>query len=399
MKKLIIIDEYFVDMVGHYYEYNKSVQEIFAAHNIESVIYANSRLDPKIQKELGAIPFFDGLPKNKLNKIPVLGQLINRARFWRSLYKKFIELYKKESDSETVFFFTTVVWYNVLAVALAAARSKRKSILLYRLSVTEHPGLPPSLWKMGDRLYKYTFKKLSHNKNIRFVTDSDVIAAECNEKFHCDMRALPIPHIKDDNKNTSTETIDPLTTYNVYAPGAIREEKGIEFITSAFEYLAQVKHPVLEQITLITQYNESADKVRNAEIRARLEKVPVKNIFLGNLTTEAYNQQLNGAHIVLIPYSIAHGYKARTSGIMSETIAACKPFITTKDSWMSIQSEKYDTGLSITYNSNEEFAAALVELTSNYDVYKQKALKAKAGWLAYHSPQNFYKLLAGVIGW
>lgn len=398
MDKLVIIDEYFVDMGGHYYEYNKSVQEIFSAHNTANVIYANSKLQPRLQQELGAIPFFNGLPKNGLNKIPVAGALINRMRFWRSLYRKIKELYRKEQAPDTVFFFTTVVWYNVLPIALAASRSKRKNVLLYRTSFVEHPGLPNALWNVGDWLYRYTFGKLKQNKNIRYCTDSDVIAAECKEKFGCDMVVLPIPHIKHDNKENTTDSIHlHQAIYKIYAPGAIREEKGIRFITSAFEYMAAIKHPVLAKIELVTQYSPSGDGALNDEVKERLSKVPVKNTFLGNLSTDDYNSQLRDADIILIPYSIDHGYRARTSGIMSETIAACKPFITTKDSWMSIQSDKYNTGLSITYNSNEEFAAALAELVNNYRMYEEKAIKAKAGWLAYHSIENFYRLLNGLI--
>ena len=399
MKKLIIIDEYFVNMVGHYYEYNRSVQEIFADHGIKSVIYANKKLDAGIQKELGAVPYFDGLPKNSLNKLPVFGPLMNRARFWSSLYNKIKGLYQKENEPGTVFFFTTVVWYNVLPIALAARKSKHKNILLYRLSVSEHPGLPASLQKAGTWLYKYTFEKVLPNKNVLFCTDSDVIAAECNEKFDCNMGVLPIPHIKDDGAAPiANGSYESKTNFIVYAPGAIREEKGIEFITRAFEYMAVVKHPILDKITLVTQYNAGGDTGLNADIKGRLEQLPVKNVFLGNLTTEEYNNRLNEADIVLIPYSIDHGYKARTSGIMSETIAACKPFITTKDSWMAIQSEKYNTGLSIPYNDTQQFAEALTELTQHYAMYAEKALQARAGWLAYHSKANFFRLLSGIAG-
>ncbi len=398
MEKLIIIDEYFVDMGGHYYEYNKSVQEIFTENGGTAVIYANKKLDPRIQKELGAVPFFNGLSKNALNKIPVIGQLINRAIFWYSLYRKIKELYELEFAPDTVFFFTTVVWYNVLPVALAASGSKSKNVLLYRTSFTEHPGLPASLTKAGNWLYKYTFGKLKQNRNVVFCTDSDVIATECKQLFECNMGVLPIPHIKDDTKDI-TNTIVPVAPkeYVLYAPGAIRTEKGIRFIAEAFEYMAQIKHPILDKITLVTQYSETGDVNLNAEIKERLKKLPVKNIFLGNLSTDSYNDQLRTADIMLIPYSMAHGYRARTSGIMSETIAASKPFITTKDSWMSIQSEKYDTGLSVSYGSAEEFTEALVALTTNYEIYKEKAVNAKAGWLSYHSKQNFYKLLKGII--
>lgn len=401
MKKLVIIDEYFVNQSGHYYAYNKSVQEIFKQNGINTVIYANEKLDPQIQEELAAVPYFKGLQKNFLNKIPLIGALINRMCFWFLLYRKFNKMYRLEKDPETFFFFTTVVWYNVLPVALAAYKNKdRKSILLYRLSISEHAGLPASLNKFGDWLYRYTFLKLKKNPNALFCTDSDVIAKECNDKYDCHMFVLPIPHLPEDDSTHSAQVIDEdgqIKKYQIYAPGAIREEKGIDFIAKGFEYLEAIKHPVLEKIILVTQYSNTGDLQLNTNIQERLKKVSVRNIFLGNLTPEDYSRQMNDADIILIPYSIQHGYRARTSGIMSETIAACKPFITTKDSWMSVQSVKYNTGLSITYDAVEEFLDALMELINHYEEYQKKAISAKDGWLAYHSKKNFFNLIMAGI--
>lgn len=397
MKKLVIVDEYFAGIVGHYYAYNKSVQEIFADNGIPSVIYANKKLPASIHAELNVVPFFDGLPKNNLNKLPVAGPLINRSWFWWSLYKSIKQLYTIESDPDTVFFFTTVVWYNLLPVALAASTSNRKNILLYRLSFTEHTGLSTKLDKVGDWLYKYTFDKLRLNKNIRYCTDSDVIATECGELYGLPMKVMPIPHINDDHPDADTNTAHAGDVFTLYAPGAIREEKGIEFITCAFEYMASVNHPLLRKVVLVTQYNDKGDPELDRNIKSRLERLPMKNIFLGSLSADDYNARINGADIILLPYSLAHGYRARTSGIMSETIAACKPFLTTRGSWMSIQSDKYKTGVTVAYDDVSEFASVLSDIIANYEQYKQKALNAKAGWLAYHSKPNFFKLISELV--
>jgi glycosyltransferase involved in cell wall biosynthesis len=395
MKRLVIIDEYFVNKSGHYYEYNKSVKEIFEAHHVPTVIYANQKLDQAIRAELGAVACLEGLQKNALNKIPVLGALANRARFWRSQYKKLKQLYRTEQADDTVFFYSSVFWLNVLPIALTASKAKQKSALLFRQSISDHGNIPLIHRWLASKLYHFSFRKLTKKDNILFFTDSDVIADECNARYACNMKVLPIPHIKDDPFSGSDTPV--AARLRVYAPGAIREEKGIEFITRSFEHLSRLKHPVLSKIILVTQYNEAGDTQLNEQVRQRLQQLSVDNEFLGTLSSEEYNRQLHEADIILIPYSIAHGYKARTSGIMSETIAACKPFITTKDSWMSIQSEKYNTGLSVAYNSVTEFADALAELVDRYDYYTEKAEKAKVGWLNFHSKDNFYRIINNVL--
>ena len=398
MKKLVIIDEYFVDTFGHFYEYNKSVQDIFKEHGMEAVIYANDKLEAPIQKELGAVPYFMGLPKNALNKIPVLGRAINRLRFWLSLHSRIMKLYAKEGGEGVVFFFTTVRWYNVLPVAMAASKSQYKNILLYRFPISMHPDLYKFLAMTATWIYNYTFGKLMKNRNVLFCTDSDVIADECNQMYDCHMAVLPIPHITDEHSPKAEQGVaQSMDTFRLYAPGSIREEKGIRFITDTLEYMASINHPLLQKLTLVTQYYNGADTRLNSEIRQRLEKLPIKNVFLGNMTTDAYYEQMNTADIMLITYDPECGYKARTSGILSETIAACKPFITSKDSWMNVQAEKYNTGLGITYGNREEFITALNDIVNNYAPYKERALKAKTGWLAYHSKTNFFKLTMELI--
>lgn len=394
MTKMIIADAYFVNKSGHFYEYNKSVKEIFEAHKVGVTVYGNRKLEPGLQSELNAIPYFDSLKKNAWSRIPVIGQLLNRVRFWRSYYQKIKKLYNSETGNDTVFFFTTVFWYDVLPIALVASASRHKSILLYRLSFKDHGGIPPVLHRLADSVYRYTFGKLLRRNNILYTTDSNVIAMEADELYHCPMITLPIPHLREAPAITAADKKQPTDTFRVYAPGAIRTEKGIAFITASFEHLNRTDPSLLQRLVLVTQYNDAGDTQLNDTIRQRLGKLNVANIFLGNLSSEAYEHEMAEADIILIPYSNDHGYRARTSGILAETIAACKPFLTTRDSWMGLQSEQYHTGLPVPYGDVEAFAEALRTLTENYAAHLQQAQDARAAWLAFHSRQNFYRIIA-----
>ena len=86
-KNIIIIDEQFEKIEGHFYEYDKSVMELLEHHGCKTVIYGHHNMLQAFQEELGAVPWFTINPKSKIRKIPVLGAVIYRAGFWKK-YKK-----------------------------------------------------------------------------------------------------------------------------------------------------------------------------------------------------------------------------------------------------------------------------------------------------------------------
>ncbi|WP_118974883.1 glycosyltransferase [Taibaiella koreensis] len=397
MRKVIIIDEYLVDKGGHHYEYNRAVQELLQQHGIETEIYGNIKLEPHVARELNAKPYFKGLPANFLNRIPLVGRLWNRATFSRTMYRKLVALYRAEIHTDAVFFYTTTVWYNVLPVALAASRSKQQSLLLFRYPISELVGMPAFLNKWGLRLYDFAFGKLIKSGKAIFFTDSNVIADECNHRYHCNMSVLPIPHVKEPIVSHTVEKMPPGNRFRLYAPGPVRVEKGIGLILDAAAKMSRERHPLLDQITLVIQAN-AGDQDLNTAVETRLKESHISYELLGNMSSEAYAQQLSQADIILIPYLVSHGYRARTSGVLSETIAACKPFITSKGSWMNAQSAAYHTGISIPDNDPNALIQALETITENYSTFRSEAEQAKLAWLAFHSTNNFYKILTEAVG-
>lgn len=387
-KTLVIIDEQFEKIDGHPYEYNKSVAQIFRQNGFDVNIFAHENLPQALQLELGARAYFSFKTQSAVRKIPVLGNFIYRYTFWKKYVSEFKALLVElKPDDNYLFFFPNVYWYNILPISQSLKDIHLKAALLFRISIFDALRLPAFMKPVTLRIIKAAVKNLRHKKNICYYSDSEVIAAEWLEHLHANMGVLPIPHLV---QHTGTA---PAGTGKIrmYLPGGMRMEKGAQMLTEAFEHLAASQPETLKHITLVTQF--TGNDIQLNGYKSRLAALPVENEFLGHLSTEAYNGQMAKANIILIPYQVSEGYRARTSGILAETIAMSKPFITTDGTWMSVQARKFDTGLIVTDNQPAELADAICAMINAYENYSLKAGKACAAWAEAHSKEAFYKQL------
>jgi glycosyltransferase involved in cell wall biosynthesis len=390
-KKLVIINEFLENKVGHYYEYDKSVMQTFQQQGIECVLYAKDTVSDEIKEELNAVPYFSYNPKLKIRKLKIIGPLLYRFYNWNSLLqqvKKIIEIETKNNESVS-FFIPNIFWYNVLPILSAFSRSHTSVGFLYRTSILEPIEISKSFEPFILRLYNHAFKKISQNKEARFFTDSEVIAAEFQNQYHAPMSVLPIPHVFD-SQMTLTKT-DP-SLFRLYLPGGARIEKGTEVITQALEYLGQYHPNEMKHIVVVMQLFGDKEKEELEALKKRIELLSCQSLFLGKLNSDEYQYEFNAADIILIPYLNDRGYRARTSGVLAEAIACSKPFITTQGSWMDIQSKQYKTGASIEDSNSKDLASALLDMMTHYEAYKQKAIEAKQAWMHFHSKSTFYKV-------
>lgn len=388
-KNLIIIDEQFEKIEGHYYEYDKSVSEIFEHHGFKSVIYGHKNMLPMLRDELGARPWFTFNAKSKIRKIPVLGAILYRTGFWKK-YEREVNgiLAGTAGNDNKLVFFPNVYWYNILPMARALKKTDVSAALLYRVSVFDAIGLPKSMSSVTLAIIRHSLKLLANNKKVHFFSDSEVIADEWTTEFKVPMKVLPIPHLTLNTKDAATTDTGKI---RMYLPGGMRVEKGAQMLTEAFELLAVKQPELMQRIVLVTQFL-GGDEILEG-FRGRLAALPVENEFLKHLTTEEYNRQLSLADVILIPYQLSEGYRARTSGILAEAIASSKPFITTDGTWMSLQARKFDTGLIVQDKQPVELTTAIETLVSNYADYDRKAKAACTKWMTSQSKEVFYQQL------
>lgn len=384
--KLVIIDEVLERFTGHPYAYDKAVQEIFEHRNWSVPVYGHASMLPEIANELKAHPHFNINTQSSIRKIPVLGAILYRWGFWKD-YQQYLEQILIQHPTG-VLFFPNVYWYNILPIARVLASTQRRAALLYRTSIYDTIGLPKSAISITQWLIAHSVKLLTANAHVHYCTDSEVIANEWENKYKHKMAVLPIPHLTINRKPEGLGYTDKIT---LYLPGGMRLEKGAAMLTEAMELLAKSQPELLSRVILVTQFPAKDEQL--APFKNRLEQLPINNQFLSHLSTEEYNYRLATADVILIPYQVGEGYRARTSGILAEAIASAKPFITTDGTWMSLQARKYDTGLVIADGQPQQLADAIVQLVNNYSHYEAKAATACDAWMNAQSEDVFFSTL------
>lgn len=388
---LVIVDDLFETFEGHPYAYDKAVLEICNKHGCRAVIYGHKKMRHEIRDELGAIPWFSINAQSWVRKIPILGAVLYRTSFWQKYKREIEEIIAENPDA--FLFFPNVYWYNILPVARALKRNRNPSALLYRTSIFDTIRLPKTIQPATLALIRYSHGLLKNKSNIRFVTDSEVIAEEWQGYLKSGMSVLPIPHL---TLNVRDPGMPANPKVRLYLPGGMRVEKGVRMLTEAFERLAVRDPLLLTRMELVTQF--LGDDIALDSYKARLAALPVENVFLGRLSTEEYNRQLSLADVILIPYQVSEGYRARTSGILAEAIASSKPFITTEGTWMSVQAHKYDTGLTVRDEQPDDLAEAIGRMVAYFADYERKAIAASQKWMEAQSDNVFFSRLTGEIG-
>ena len=392
-KTLVIIDDQFEKIEGHLYEYNKSTCRIFRGHGFETVIYANAGISRPLQEELNARPWFQFTANSRLRGIPLLGPVLYRLGFWKQYRRQMTALLKQlaEQYENCIVFIPNVYWYTILPVMKSLRSTRIPAGLLYRVSIYDTIQIPAVMKPLILPLIKHAVKLVKHCGHIHYYSDSDVIAREWEAAFHQEMDVLPIPHL------TPHHIAEPHAAagnkLRMYLPGSMRIEKGARLLTEGMELLAARYPELLDRIILAVQFTGSDATLM--QYRDRLAALPIENNFLGNLSTEAYNHQVQSADVILIPYQASEGYRARTSGILAEAIAAEKPFITTDGTWMAVQAQKYDTGIVIG-ETPDAFAESIVKLVQHYEHFATLAKTAADKWLSFHSKDNFFRLLSKI---
>ncbi|MDJ0598555.1 MAG: glycosyltransferase family 4 protein, partial [Crocosphaera sp.] len=83
-------------------------------------------------------------------------------------------------------------------------------------------------------------------------------------------------------------------------------------------------------------------------------------------------------------------YRFRTSGVLTEALAAGKPVIVPQNSWLGKQ---VDSSRASLYENPDEIPQKVIEIVENLDQFSESASKFAQGWLEQNSPDNLVKIL------
>jgi hypothetical protein len=96
--------------------------------------------------------------------------------------------------------------------------------------------------------------------------------------------------------------------------------------------------------------------------------------------------------IVLCLYD-AKIYRARSSGIMTEALAAGKPVIVPAETWMAHQLPQ---GCGECFADRTSLVAAVQRIAVDYPHYHANVQRQRGQWLARHSPQTLLACLQSI---
>jgi|GEM_PF-2166396 len=226
---------------------------------------------------------------------------------------------------------------------------------------------------------------------ISLYTDTQELATDYEIFSNLPFQVLPIPFRQNYlMQNKQLLPSKEKKTRLVYL-GDPREEKGFHWLPFLVDFLAKDYFETNKIIFHIQASVNSASEPRCLSALRILKSYSEDWIKFygidGPLTPDNYYLLLNQADIVLCPYDKAT-YRSRSSGTLTEAIAAGVPTIVPAKTWLESQQP---VGTGLTFDGLENFLIQTKSIIDNYASFSVKAYSSKDVFLNHHDPKNLIK--------
>ena len=391
MARLFIIEQNALGVGGHYFAYTSCVAQAAASAGLDVTILQNHRLSAEWGvDEVHAIPAF--------------------ARTWG----------ETETAGHADWGSGNVVYEYLEAVA-ANPPGRGDHVLFHTLGRVELgevlrylASLPPTsdmpvhhiLLRYDPEELRSTIIKLEPvlakirnapylEKAVRFYTDTVQLTDAYRRMARLPFKTLPIPfrqdYLVDAQAKRATQAASKRPLTFIYL-GDARIEKNFHYLPDAIAALhAKYGRAGRVRFRLQCNFNTPGGEPHQLAAVQRLGQFSEDYVRLVDkpMGSAEYYQMLSDADVVLIPYSPSR-YRERSSGVLVEAMAAGKPVITSRGSWMdSLVSDDH----AILFDEPCELHRAIEQMILNYDHYRAGAEKLRAASLQWSSGASFVSAL------
>jgi glycosyltransferase involved in cell wall biosynthesis len=240
------------------------------------------------------------------------------------------------------------------------------------------------------RAYFDACRAYPESAKVRFYTDTAELAADYAALAGFRFGVLPIPFRADLIPPASRTAAGRL---RVLFLGDLREEKGFTKLVPLVRAMC-AEEPRVQFVVPGALHAEEREPAMLAAL-AELEGYPAEQVERpyrdGFVPADDYYRLLASADVVLCPYD-AQAYRARSSGVFAEAVAAGKPTIVPANTWMAAAQEP---GAGETFTEAHGLLASLRRVCANFPAYRAAAECARTRWLAKHTPENLLTQLIG----
>ena len=226
------------------------------------------------------------------------------------------------------------------------------------------------------RSFHWCFEKLIGKKNVRYLTDSELLAREQQKVYGRIFSVVPIPHGHDSSQAVKMQG-DELLLW--WPGGAVREEKGLSHIQRIARMIEGK-----ENVRLVIA--ESAKRLLLQH--SRIHFIPTE------IAREEYVHWMNRAGLVLLPYS-SNNYAFRTSGIFVEAVSMGAIPVVSQQTWMAYELKKFDLD-ELAIDWNQEKLIDLLRAIRSNDRVLAKLEQMSAFYRDFHSEEKFGEVFAQI---
>lgn len=267
-------------------------------------------------------------------------------------------------------------------VSVARLETLPRFHILLRRDVTETYGQMPGSLGLERILNRFHASEL-HPSHVRFYTDSDRLTADYDELSPIAFSTLPIPLRHDMielNQRDPRPSGEPL---NVVYLGDARPEKGYQHLPGLVSAIwpSHIRTQ-RARFTIQSNFNLPGGEPGIPEARRQLRQYPAHQVRILDelLTDDEYYAELGQADLVVIPYE-SDRYRARTSGVLAEALAAGKPVVVPEDTWMA---DEVDESVGLTFESTDDLVDAVREILDDYERFAGAARERAPAYRAEH---------------
>ncbi|MDJ0843117.1 glycosyltransferase [Crocosphaera sp.] len=228
-------------------------------------------------------------------------------------------------------------------------------------------------------------------KKIQFYTDTDDLIQRYNSLSEVKLYKIPIPFRQEKLQQNIEISNTDKPIHFVYL-GDARPEKGYHYLPNIVESLwTDYIQPEKIKLTIQSNFSIEGGEGLIPQSRLALERYPDSKVTLIRqaMSADDYYQILAEADALILPYD-PNSYRFRTSGVLTEALAAGKPVIVPQNSWLGKQ---VDSSRASCYQNPDEIPNKVIEVVENLDQFSDAAKQFSQGWLELNSPNNLVKIL------